>query len=71
MSTDRPLCRHYHPLRYAWACGAGYRAPRDCRACTRYDMDPVADSPEDAIRVKQWDKAHQPYGHNASQHAHD
>ena len=60
--TDRPLCRHYHPLRYAWACGAGYRAPRDCRACTRYDVDTIADlgKPEGETRAKQWVKAHQP-----------
>ena len=60
--TDRPLCRHYHPIRYAWHCGAGLRAPRDCHACTRYDVDSVADlgAPEGETRVRQWTKAHEP-----------
>lgn len=60
MSADRPLCRHYHPSRYAWGCATGYHAPRDCRVCTRYDADSVSDSSEDVVRIKQWRKAHQP-----------
>ena len=71
MSADRQLCRHYHPLRYAWACGAGYRAPRDCSVCARYDVDKVTDSPEDATRLKQWAKAHRPYGNYTPEHASD
>ena len=56
--SDRPLCRHYHPLRYAWACGAGYRATRDCSVCTRYDADRPTDSGEDQARLSAWKKAH-------------
>ncbi len=57
--SERPLCRQYHPARYAWHCAAGFHAPRDCLACTRYDVDKVSDDIEDQIRVKQWTKAHQ------------
>ena len=58
MSADRQLCRHYHPLRYAWACGAGYRATRDCIVCVKYDSDKPTDSPEDKARLSAWKKAH-------------
>ena len=57
MSADRPLCRHYHPLRYAWACGAGYRATRDCSVCARYDADQPTSSDEDQVRLSAWKKA--------------
>lgn len=56
--TDRTICRHYHPLRYAWGCATGYHAPRDCGTCTRYDADRPTDSGEDQIRVATWKKAH-------------
>ena len=58
MSADRPLCRHYHPIRYAWARGVGYRAPRDCGSCTKYDTDRPTDSAEDQARLSAWKKAH-------------
>ena len=57
MSDPLPLCRHYHPLRYAWGCGAGYRAPRDCGSCTKYDQSQPTASAEDQQRAQQWQKA--------------
>ena len=56
--TDRSLCRHYHPIRYAWHCAVGLRAPRDCHGCTRYDADPMLGYDEDRVRLNQWIKAH-------------
>ena len=55
--TDHPLCRHYHPIRYAWACGAGFRAPRDCAGCGRYDADRLAGHDDDQTRLTAWKKA--------------
>jgi hypothetical protein len=56
--TERPLCRHYHPLRYAWGCATGYHAPRDCGSCTKYDPDPPRESDDDTTRTAQWKKSH-------------
>ena len=52
------LCRHYHPMRYAWHCAAGYRAPRDCGGCVRYDADQATNAPDSETRRRQWTKAH-------------
>lgn len=52
------LCRHYYLISYAWHCGAGMRAPRDCHGCVRYDADHATSAPDSETRRRQWAKAH-------------
>jgi hypothetical protein len=56
--TERPLCRHYHPHPLRLGLARRAIALRGIAMLARaMTWITVADSPEDATRAKQWNKA--------------